>query len=227
MTQQQQALALAAVIFDMDGVLVDSEPMWQRAELAVLPRYGVPLTLADTVATKGLRIDQVVALWYSRHPWQGASIDQVAAEIVDQVAALVRTEGQPLPGVEQAFAVIKANGLPIALATSSPTQLINATLERLQLTEHFQAICSAEALAYGKPHPQVYLNAATALGVAPEQCLAIEDSVNGVIAAKAANMAVVAIPEVAQQQDPRFSIANFNLATLHELNQDWWRQHCC
>ncbi|WP_298443179.1 hexitol phosphatase HxpB [uncultured Ferrimonas sp.] len=221
MSEQQLSGPIAAVIFDMDGVLVDSEPFWQQAELAVLPRYGVPLTLADTVTTKGLRIDQVVALWHRRYPWQGTSIHEVAEQIVAKVAELVRTEGQPLPGVASAIAAIQAAKLPLALATSSPRPLIEATLTRLGLTDTFMALCSAEDLPYGKPHPQVYLKAAAALGVAPEHCLAIEDSVNGVIAAKAATMQALAIPEAEQQQDRRFAIADLQFSSLTQLSPQW------
>lgn len=214
-----------AVIFDMDGVLVDSEPFWQQAELDVLPQYGVPLTLADTVTTKGLRIDQVVALWHSRYPWPNANIDAVAAEIVAKVAELVRTNGEPLAGVKQAITLIKQQGLPLALATSSPTLLIEATLERLELDNSFDAICSAESLPYGKPHPKVYLNAAKALGIEPNRCLAIEDSVNGVIAAKAATMTAIAIPEPDQRDDPRFAIADHQMESLLAFTPAWLKLH--
>ncbi len=208
---------IEAVIFDMDGVLVDSEPFWQQAQMAVLPRYGVPLTWQDTVRTTGIRIDLIVAMYQQRHPWSGATVTEVADEIVEQVAQLVRHQGQPLPGVQQAIVAIKAKGLRLALATSSPTLLIDATLARLGLTDAFEVICSAEALPYGKPHPQVYLNAAEGLGIIPSNCVAIEDSVTGVIAGKAASMKVVAIPEANQQQDPRFSIADLQLRSLEEL----------
>ncbi|MFI3247190.1 MAG: hexitol phosphatase HxpB [Ferrimonas sp.] len=213
--------SFAAVIFDMDGVLIDSEPYWQQAQLEIFPNYGVPLTRADTITTKGLRIDQVVQHWHQRYPWgsqapqkQAAEIQWVAQQIVQRVEQLIRTEGRPLNGVQQALIHLQQQGIPMALATSSPQSLIDATLTRLQLHQYFQAVCSAEQLPYGKPHPQVYLDAAAALSIAPISCLAIEDSLNGVIAAKAAGMQVIAIPEPDQRHDPRFSIADHTLLDL-------------
>ncbi len=215
--------SFAAVIFDMDGVLIDSEPYWQQAQLEIFPHYGVPLTRADTVTTKGLRIDQVVQHWHQRYPWgspkpqeQAVLIQSVAQQIVQRVEQLIRTEGQPLRGVQQALMHLQQQGIPIALATSSPQRLIDATLTRLQLHQYFQAVCSAEHLPYGKPHPQVYLDAAAALAIAPASCLAIEDSLNGIIAAKAAGMQVIAIPEPDQRHDPRFSIADHTLLDLSQ-----------
>ncbi|WP_268762535.1 hexitol phosphatase HxpB [Ferrimonas marina] len=215
---------MKAIIFDMDGVLVDSEPLWQQAELAILPKYGVPLTFEDTLKTQGLRIDQLVHYWHQRFPWQGASIEAVADELVQEVARQIRLQGRALPGVAEAMAVVQASGLPVALATSSPGPIIDATLERLQLQPHFQACLSAEHLAYGKPHPEVYLNAAAAIDVAPERCLAIEDSFNGILAAKAARMQVLAIPDDHHRDDPRFVIADHRMDSLKQLTAPWLQQ---
>jgi sugar-phosphatase len=95
-----------------------------------------------------------------------------------------------------------------------------AALEHFELLPYFQATCSAQYLPYAKPHPQVYLNAATALGVAPEHCLALEDSVTGVIAAKAARMRCIAVPEHKHRHDPRYSIADAVLDSLLQLDRD-------
>lgn len=212
---------IQAVIFDMDGVLVDSEPFWQQAELEILSDRGVPLTFEDTLKTQGLRIDQVVTYWYQRHPWTGATPPQVADTILHRVVELIRTQGSPLPGVEQAIRTIHQRGWALGLATSSPSLLVEATLERLGLTGAFSVTRSAESLPYGKPHPQVYLDAASGLQVPPEHCMAIEDSFNGLLAAKSARMTALAVPDPHHRDDPRFVIADHRLDNLTQLTESW------
>lgn len=210
-------LNIQAVIFDMDGVLIDSEPLWQRVEYEVLSALGVPVTIDTIQQTTGLRIDQCVDYWYHKAPWPNYDNAKVSQAIVDRVAAEILQTGEPMPGVQQAIAHCQAKGVKIGLATSSPTLLIAAVLARLELEGQFMAIESAEALTYGKPHPEVYLNCAAALGVDPRHCLAIEDSFNGLIAARAANMQTIAIPAPEQRGDAKWVIAHHQADSLLAL----------
>ena len=210
---------IQAVIFDMDGVLIDSEPLWQRVEYEVLSALGVPVTIETIQQTTGLRIDQCVDYWYHKAPWADYDNAKVSNAIVDKVAEEIRQTGKPMSGVQQAMAYCQAKGLKVGLATSSPTALIDAVLARLKLKDQFMAVESAEALTYGKPHPEVYLNCAAALGVDPRYCLAIEDSFNGLIAARAANMQTVAIPAPEQRGEAKWIIAHHQLESLLELDK--------
>lgn len=211
------SLNIQAVIFDMDGVLIDSEPLWQRIEYEVLSSLGVPVTIASIQQTTGLRIDQCVDYWYHKAPWADYDNAKVSKSIVDKVAEEIRQTGEPMLGVQQAIEYCQTKGLKIGLATSSPTALIDAVLARLELKGQFMAVESAEALTYGKPHPEVYLNCATALGVDPRYCLAIEDSFNGLIAARAANMQTVVIPAPEQRGEAKWVIAHHQADTLLAL----------
>ncbi len=206
-----------AVIFDMDGLLLDSEDFWQHSEFTQFSALGVPLTLADTKKTVGWRCDYVVRYWYEQAPWQGPTQGEVADAIIDGVIAQIKSKGRLLPGAQHAIELCKQLGLPVALATSSNHRMMRETLRHFGLLSLFDATCSAEFLPYAKPHPQVYLNAAEALGIAPINCLALEDSVTGVIAAKAARMTCIAVPEHANFNDPRYAIADYKLASLTEL----------
>lgn len=187
-------MKLAAVVFDMDGVLIDSEPFWRQAEVDVLGALGVPLTLDACDQTTGLRIDAAVQHWFDRHPWSGPGIPEVADAIVQRVAASIRSEGRPLPGIMGAVRAVQHSGLYHAIATSSPWPIIDAVLERMDVGS--PVICSAADEAAGKPDPAVYLTAARRLGIDPSACLAIEDSANGVASAKAAGMRVIAVQPV-------------------------------
>ncbi|HEY0839681.1 MAG TPA: hexitol phosphatase HxpB [Vulgatibacter sp.] len=213
---------LRAAIFDMDGLLIDSEPLWQEAELEVFGGLGVPITREACVETRGLRLDEVVSLWMRRHPWTGPGEREVHGRILETMAALIRARGEALPGALQAIEEMRRRTPRIGLATSSPGMLIEAVLDTLGIRGQFDVVHSAEGEPYGKPHPAVFLSAARLLGVAPTECVAFEDSVAGVVAAKAARMACVAVPEAAQADDPRFSLADRVLASLLEVGTvDW------
>lgn len=198
----------AAVVFDMDGVLLDSEPLWQRAEIEVFGSVGLHLDDAACRRTMGMRIDEVVAFWFARAPWRGPSPAAVTDALLSRVCRLITDEAEPLPGVDTVLAELARREVPVGLATSSPGRVIEAVFDRLGLHGRFAAVCSAEHEAYGKPHPAVYLQAAAELGVAPTSCVAIEDSVNGVISAKAARMGCIAVPAPELRSDPRFVVAD-------------------
>ncbi|RLV58601.1 hexitol phosphatase HxpB [Parashewanella curva] len=206
-----------AVIFDMDGVLINSEPVWQQAELEVLPKYGVPLTYEDTLMTTGMRVDLLVDYWHQRYPWTNYDNNQVSQQLVTAVVDFIHRDGQPMNGVIDALSFCQRQGFKIGLATSSPMVLVDAVLDTLNIRHYFEAIKSAEKLAYGKPHPEVYLNCASELGVDPSRCVAIEDSFNGLIAARAASMQTIAIPAKEQQQQSRWVIAHEQLEDLTQL----------
>lgn len=211
------SLSIQAVIFDMDGVLIDSEPLWQRIEYDVLSALGVPVTIETIQQTTGLRIDQCVDYWYHKAPWPEYDNANVSQMIIDKVANEILISSEAMQGVNEAINYCQALGLKIGLATSSPTTIIDAVLTKLELREQFMAIESAEKLRYGKPHPEVYLNCAKALGVDPRYCLAIEDSFNGLIAARAANMQTVAIPATEQRDEAKWVIAHHKAQSLLEL----------
>ncbi|MDO6707990.1 hexitol phosphatase HxpB [Photobacterium sp. 1_MG-2023] len=211
---------LKAAIFDMDGLLVDSEPFWQRAQVEVFSSLGVTISQQETLATMGLRIDHIVDLWFERQPWQGPNCAEVNTLIIKRVEALVQEHQPMLPGVREAIQACQELDLKVALASSSPMSLIHATLDALALTDAFSALFSAEHLRFGKPHPEVYLNAADALGVSPHECVAFEDSLNGLLAVKAARMKGIAVPEAHLSADLRWSIADKKLNSLLEVNKE-------
>ncbi|WP_032939810.1 hexitol phosphatase HxpB [Citrobacter youngae] len=215
MSTQRQILA---AIFDMDGLLVDSEPLWDRAELDVIASLGVDITrrheLPDTL---GLRIDMVVDLWFAQQPWNGPTRQEVTGRIITRAIALVEETKPLLPGVREAVALCKSQGLKIGLASASPLHMLEKVLTMFDLRNSFDALASAEKLPYSKPHPQVYLDCAAQLGINPLSCVALEDSVNGMIASKAARMRSIVVPAHENQADPRFVLADVKLPSLTEL----------
>ena len=208
-----------ALIFDMDGVLIDSEPLWRRAEIEIFAGVGLRLEETDCYQTQGLRIDEAVAYWYARAPWQGTAPEAVAESIVDRMVDLIRSEGTPMPGVETSIRHAESQGWRLGLASSSSSRLIETVLERFGLEAAFESTRSAERETHGKPHPAVYLATAREMQIDPRACVAIEDSANGVASAIAAGMRCIAIPAPEIREDARFEVASLRLDSLEQLPQ--------
>jgi mannitol-1-/sugar-/sorbitol-6-/2-deoxyglucose-6-phosphatase len=209
-----------ASVFDMDGLLVDSEPLWQIAEVEILGPLGVPIDPHACRQTKGMFVNEVTRYWYERFPWSGPPPDQVAVQVVDRVCELVVERGVLQPGVEGVIDLCRRHGLALALASSSEYRLIELVLDHFDLVESFPVIHSAQDEAFGKPHPAVYLGAAAKVGADPTRCLAWEDAGAGVIAAKAARMVCVAVPEQVERERPAFAIADAVLSSLAEADEE-------
>jgi mannitol-1-/sugar-/sorbitol-6-/2-deoxyglucose-6-phosphatase len=214
---------IKAVIFDMDGLLIDSEPHWRNAEIVIFGRLGLTLTEDQCMQTMGMRIDEVVKYWYERHPWSNCTLLDVETEIVQAVEDLVLTEGTAMEGVAQTLDFFRQQRLRVALASSSKLRLIHSVLNKLNIRQHFEVIHSAEFEEYGKPHPAIFLSTARQLTVPPTQCLVFEDSFNGLISAKAARMKTVAVPEGEAFSQTRFDIADLKLRSLREFTAEHFK----
>lgn len=205
---------IEAVIFDMDGVLIDSEPVWKDAMEEVFESVGCPLTREDFQLTVGLRLDEVIAYWFGVSPWQNATPQEVMKRIINRMVELLSATGKPLDGVVETLDFLKKKGLKIGLATSSYEVLIDCVLDTLNIRNYFDFTYSAEREAYGKPHPAVYITTAKQLGIHPQKCLVIEDSINGVISGKAARMHVVCIPEKTHIPNPKLIVADYTFESM-------------
>jgi len=208
---------MKAIIFDMDGVLIDSEPLWRTAERQVFAEVGLDLTDADCELTMGMRTDEVIAYWSARSPWQSGPPEEVERRLIERMKTLISERGQPMPGLDHALALVQNTNLALALASSSSPILIETVLRTLGLTETFDVVRSAIHESYGKPHPAVFLATARELDFPPPECAVIEDSPAGVRAARAAGMRVVAVPPPHLYADPAYDLADVKLRSLQEL----------
>ncbi len=213
-------MTVEATLFDMDGLLIDSEILWHEAEIEIFGSLGVDLDEATDRSTKGLFVAEVVDYWYGRYPWIGPSRADVVAMLLARVGELVETKGRLLPGAVRAIELTSRRG-PVALASSTPLALIERSLAHFGLDDCFASLHSAQFEPFGKPHPGVFLSAAAALGVAPERCLVLEDSAAGVLAAKAGRMTVVAVPTPSDRSIAAFALADLLLGSLEELSEAW------
>jgi HAD superfamily hydrolase (TIGR01509 family) len=185
----------AAVLFDMDGLLIDSEPLWLQAETAVMGRLGSAWTQADQLALLGGSLDRSVRYLLAKAA-RPAPPEQVGVWLMAEIAERVRRDGVPLrPGAPELLAGVERAGLPRALVTSSERGFMEVVLDSTGL--RFDALVCADDVAVTKPDPEPYLLAARLLGVPAPACVALEDSPNGVASARAAGCRVIAVPSLA------------------------------
>lgn len=202
------------VIFDMDGLLIDSEPFWQEAGKETLQIYGAVLEQDQYDTTTGLRTREWIDWWFQHFDIDKKYALDAEAKVLELAIAKIHSHAIALPGVEYILDFFKAKQFRIGLATSSPELLIKVVVEKLGIEHMFDGFSSAENLVHGKPHPEVYLDCARTLNVNPLQCICFEDSVNGMIAAKAARMKCAVIPFSEQRHDKRFGLADLQLSSL-------------
>ena len=204
-----------AVIFDMDGVLLDSEPIGYEAMRLVMDRYSAPYDLAQNDEFVGRTSTESFRILRARHG-MCPEAEELARQFQEAKIRIVRERAVPLPGVPDVLVGARAAGYRLALASSAETAVIDATVERLRLAGLFELCVSGWEVGRGKPAPDVFLETARRLGLAAGDCLVVEDSRNGLLAAKAAGMRCVVVPcEATLAHD--FSEADHRIAALPDL----------
>lgn len=207
------------VIFDMDGLLIDSEPLWKEAADELFLSYKKQLTPKQYSITTGLRTKEFLQHWFTLFNIPVTNIITDEQVLVDKVIKLVKQKGKAMPGVEHILKFFIERNFKIGLASSSPIELINVVTDILGIQTHLHAVTSAAHLQFGKPHPEVYLNCAEQLSSSHETCICFEDSFNGLIAVKAAKMKCVVVPGLHDNKDPKWGAADIKISTLNNFNE--------
>ncbi|MBK8026917.1 MAG: HAD family phosphatase [Chloroflexi bacterium] len=206
-----------AVIFDMDGLLVDSEPVWAEVEDTMLSARRVTLTHEVRQKYIGMRMTD---FWRGLHENYRLSepVENLIAEAITGMVRRVGIEAAPRPGALELIEFITEQGIPCAIASSSPMAVIDTVVEARGWGGIFTMRVSGDDVKHGKPAPDIYLEAARRLGAPPEACLALEDSLNGTRAAVAARMVTIAVPDLAHTTADAFhGVTDFIYPSLHEV----------
>jgi HAD superfamily hydrolase (TIGR01509 family) len=210
-------MSVEAVVFDLDGVLVDSEPVWEAVRRDFVVEHGGHWRPDSQQRLMGMSTAEWARYLVTDLGVGGVSPDEVADAVVERMAERYREAVPLLPGAAAAARLL-ASRWPLGLASSSPRRLIDVVLDHAGLGALFAAIVSTEEVGRGKPAPDVYQEATARLGFDTERCVAVEDSTNGLHAACAAGMEVVAVPRPAYPPDAdALACAGLVLDSLEEL----------
>ena len=197
---------IKAVIFDMDGVIIDSEPFWKQAEFDVFSSLGVIVSDEFTPITQTMTTAEVADFWFEKYPWENVSLKEVEERVISRVIELIETNSCAILGIKSFIERLKAQGLKIGVATNSPYRIIPSALQKVGVYKLIDVISSSEFEEKGKPDPAIYLSTAQKLAVAPSECIVVEDSYSGMLAAKKAGMKVIAFSN--GQQHRTFELAD-------------------
>lgn len=212
---KRDIMTIKNIIFDMDGVLIDSEPFWAEAQISILARHGITITDDDCEKyTRGVRVDELAVIWVEMFHLNIAPTE-LKDEIVQTVCSRITAEGKAMNGLYELLDFLKSRHIQLALATSSNRQIIQAVFDKLNLWNYFPIQCTAADEELAKPHPAVYLSAVKKLATSVKECIIIEDSVTGLIAAKAANIRTFIVNP--NHKNDRFAIADERVSTLTDV----------
>lgn len=212
-------MQLNTVIFDIDGLLIDSEPLWEESANEIFKLYDLSLTEEQYKTTTGLKTKEFIHWWFTFFKIDPKEFAIAEKKIIELVLQKIYTKGNIMPGVAYIFDFFVKRNFKIGLASSSPQELIDLAVEMTGIKNYVQVTSSAESLPLGKPHPQVYLNCAEKLKSNPIQCICFEDSFNGLIAAKAARMKCVIVPHYSLLKDERWGAADLKLSSLQNFGE--------
>jgi sugar-phosphatase len=207
----------SAVIFDIDGLLINSEPLWNKAATEIFRQYGITLTEQQYAITTGLRSKEFVAYWLHQFNVPATQNEIAEKKIIQLALSLIDNEATLMPGVEHIFKFFLKKEFKIGLATSSPIELIEWVKDKLGIRSFIHASCSAHHLIFAKPHPQVYLDCAAAMHTNPLSCICFEDSFYVLIAAKAARMTCVVVPSAEHSKLEHWGAADLKLSSLQNF----------
>lgn len=219
---------LKAIVFDMDGVIVDSEPLHKKVQEAILARYGIEPTEEELQSYIGLGIKPLLEKHIQKYRLP-VSLEELHLLYLETLFRIFTNgELKPIPGAIELIQQGKNAGLKLGIASSSPLKLIQLILNRLQMLTHFDTIVSGDQVQKGKPDPEIFLESAKRLQCEPSECVAIEDSTNGILSAKKAHMKCVAFKSP-NTKGQRLDVADWVVEDLREISVEklkkWFDSH--
>lgn len=210
---------IQGVIFDLDGTLIDSEPLWQEAEIEIFKEEGLSLNRIDCLKTKGLPSSEAVKFWHNKieNPKKEAAL--LTQELNQRVVTLMKDKGELKPGVIEILEFVKSKNLPMGIASASSMAHIKTVIDKFELNSYFNLIYSGDFERFGKPHPGIYISACEKLKIDPIYSLAVEDSFNGLLAAKSARMKAVALLDEGQIDETIYNFADLKIDSLLKFGE--------
>lgn len=210
---------IKAIIFDMDGVLVDTEALWSKTEKEFFKRRGIDYKDELKKYVMGRSVKEVAKLYKNQFNLK-ASVDRIIKERLKIVHNLYKTELRPMLGALSLIKNLFESGYKLALASSSPMKLINIFLKKFKLNKYFSVQVSGFSLKKGKPAPDIYLVTSKKIKIEPQNCLVIEDAPSGILAAKRSGMWCIAVVDKRYTRKEDLAKADLIVETLEEINSE-------
>ncbi len=211
---------IEGIVFDLDGTLINSEPLWQEAEIELFATEGLEITREDCKKTKGLPSCEVVKYWHAKVKEPKKEVPLLTQELNHNVIELLKEKVELKLGVIEMLDFCKTKKLPMGIASASSMAHIKAVLDKFELNNYFNLIYSGDFERFGKPHPGIYISACKKLKINPVCSLAIEDSFNGILAAKSARMKVIALLDEGQINETIYDFADLKIERFPDFNQE-------
>lgn len=207
-----------AVIFDMDGIMIDSEPLWEKTERILLARRNIDYSPDYRDKIVGLNQRDSGRLLVDTFDLE-ETVEEIINERISILTSIYEKELELIPALLPLLERLGEEGYGLAVASSSPLRVVSFVLDMFSLRGHFLAVVSGDSVANGKPHPDIYVHTAETLGVTPAECVAIEDSINGLRSAKGAGMYCIAVPDK-RLTPAQFKDADVILGSLREITPE-------
>lgn len=214
---------IKAVIFDLDGLLIDTEPIWTLADRQFLASYGKTYRLVDKSRFMGSGVREFINFIKKKFSLNGSE-EKLLAKRMAIFKGLIKEDLKLMPGAENLLFELSKNDHLLALATGNTRQMMDLMTENLKIRKYFDATVSSDEVPHGKPAPDVFLEAARRLNVKPAECLVLEDAINGVVAAKTAGMKAIAVCDQRYNKPESFTEADLVVGSLKEVNVEMIRK---
>ncbi|MDD7886205.1 HAD family phosphatase [Flavivirga sp. 57AJ16] len=207
-----------AFIFDMDGVIIDTESFWESAEYNVFSKLGVKVLKEYSHITKNMDMRSVCNFWYEKQPWGNKNFDIIEQEVLNEVKSQIKDKGVLIPGIKELLKKIKTEGYKVGISSNAPLSLIKFVVTNFKIENYFDCICSADLVENAKPFPDVYLLSSKLLKIPVEDCIAIEDSITGLKAAKRANMSTIYFNNFLFNINYKKELIDYHISDFKKIN---------
>ncbi|MDP3998890.1 MAG: HAD family phosphatase [bacterium] len=214
---------IKAVIFDMDGLLIDTEPIWTLVDQRFLARYGKDYRPIDKSRFMGSGVREFIKFIKKKFAID-ENEEKLLSERMEIFQSLVNEDLKLMSGAENLLQELSKNGYLVAMATGNTRQMMDLMTENLKIRKYFNVTVSSDEVPHGKPAPDIFLEAARRFDISPKECLVLEDAINGVVAAKAAGMRAIAVCDQRYNKPESFTEADMVVGSLKEITSELIRQ---
>ena len=208
------------VIFDLDGVIIDSEPFWAEALKKTFREIGVELTDSQAKLTRGRNYKEVVNFWCKQKKLDISETDTISQKLLLNLLGMIDNRHILMDGAIEVIKMLREKGMKVGIATSSPAALIEKVITKYNLDKYIDSFTHGEEVSHSKPNPEIYLRQSEKMGIPPGNIIAVEDSVTGMVSAYSAGCIVIAMPSKEEKLRREFGLAHYIIYSLRDIKYE-------